>query len=85
MVHTGTCQLKIIWNLIQENSEDNYEFSASAETYSAHTHTHWTLWFYGREKIQKGKRNATLVKFFLYHSFPYNNLSLAWWFLPRHA
>ena len=29
MVHTGTRQLKIIWNLIQENSEDNYEFSSA--------------------------------------------------------
>ena len=25
VVHTTTRQLKIIWNLIQENSEDNYE------------------------------------------------------------
>ena len=25
--HTGTRQLKIIWNLERENSEDNYEFS----------------------------------------------------------
>ena len=29
VVHTGTCQLEIIWNLIQENSEDNYEFLSS--------------------------------------------------------
>ena len=27
MAHTGTHQLKIIWNLIEENSEDNYKFS----------------------------------------------------------
>ena len=29
LVHTGTRQLKIIWNLIQENSKDNYEFSSA--------------------------------------------------------
>ena len=29
VVHTGTHQLKIIWNLIQENSEDIYEFSGA--------------------------------------------------------
>ena len=50
MVHTGTRQLKIIWNLIQKNSEDNYEFS-SAEKRVLNTHTHWTLQFYG-EKMQ---------------------------------
>ena len=31
-------QLKIIWNLIQENSEDNYEFS-SAEKRALDTQT----------------------------------------------
>ena len=49
VVHTGTRQLKIISNLIEENSEDNYEFS-SAEKRVLNTHTHWTLQFYG-EKI----------------------------------
>ena len=29
VVHTGTSQLKIIWNLIQENSENIYEFSSA--------------------------------------------------------
>ena len=30
MVHTiATCQLTIIWNLIQEHSEDNYKFSSA--------------------------------------------------------
>ena len=33
----GTCQLEITWNLIQENSEDNYEFS-SAEKSTLNTH-----------------------------------------------
>ena len=52
MVHNGTGRLKIIWNLIQENSEDNYEFlSAEKRALNTHTHTHWTLYFYG-EKIQ---------------------------------
>ena len=36
--HTGTRQLKIIWNLIRENSEDNYEFS-SAEKRALNKHT----------------------------------------------
>ena len=39
VVHTGTRQLKIIWNLIQENSEDNYEFSSAETAESEHTHT----------------------------------------------
>ena len=30
------CQLKIIWNMIQENPEDNYEFS-SAEKHALDT------------------------------------------------
>ena len=38
VVHTGTGQLKIIWNLIQENSENNYVFS-SAEKRDLTTHT----------------------------------------------
>ena len=38
VVHTGTCQLEIIWNLIQENSEDNYEFW-SAEKSTLNTHS----------------------------------------------
>ena len=38
VVHTGTRRLKIIWNLIEENSEDNYEFS-SAEKRVLNTHT----------------------------------------------
>ena len=42
VVHTGTRQLKIIWNLIQENSEDNYEFS-SAEKRALNTRTLWTI------------------------------------------
>ena len=42
VVHTGTHQLKIIWNLIQENSEDNYEFS-SAEKRVLNTNRHWTV------------------------------------------
>ena len=42
VVHTGTRQLKIIWNLIQENSEDNYEFS-SAEKHALNTHRYWTV------------------------------------------
>ena len=30
MVHTiATCQLEIIWNLIQEHSEDNYKFTSA--------------------------------------------------------
>ena len=40
--HTGTRQLKIVWNLIQENSEDNYDFS-SAEKRALNTLTHRTL------------------------------------------
>ena len=48
VVHTGTRQLKIIWNLIQENSEDNYEFS-SAKKRVLNTHTNWTLQFYGEK------------------------------------
>ena len=50
VVHTETCQHKVIWNLIQQNSEDNYEFS-SAEKRALNTNTHRTLQFYGR-KIQ---------------------------------
>ena len=42
--------LKIILNLIQEKSEDNYEFS-SAEKHVLNTHTCWTPQFYG-EKMQ---------------------------------
>ena len=38
VVHTGTCQLKIICNLTQENSEDHNEFS-SAEKRVLDTHT----------------------------------------------
>ena len=34
----GTHQLKIIWNLIQKNSEDNYEF-LSAEKHDLNTPT----------------------------------------------
>ena len=42
--HTGTRQLKIVWNLIQENSEDNYDFSlTSAEKRALNTHTRRTL------------------------------------------
>ena len=33
---------KIIWNLIQGHSEDNYEFS-SAEKRALNTHRHWTV------------------------------------------
>ena len=30
VVHTiATCQLEIIWNLIQEHSEDNYKFTSA--------------------------------------------------------
>ena len=43
VVHTGTCQLEIIWNLIQQNSEDNYEFFNLVlkcwEAHSKHTHS----------------------------------------------
>ena len=49
--HTGTHQLKIICNLIQENSVDNYEFS-SAEKRVLNKHRLWTSLFYG-EKIFK--------------------------------
>ena len=54
VVHTGTRQLKIIWNLIQENSEDNYVFS-SAEKHSLNTHTNICIKHYSLicgEKIQ---------------------------------
>ena len=50
VVHTRTRQLKIIGNLIQESSEDNYEFSG-AEKRVLNTDTHWTLYCYG-EKMQ---------------------------------
>ena len=30
--HTKTRQLKTIWNLMRENSEDNYEFSSANTT-----------------------------------------------------
>ena len=50
MVHTGIRQLKIIWNLIQENVEDNYEFS-SAEKHALNTQTYIGHKFYD-EKIQ---------------------------------
>ena len=43
-------QLKIIWNLIQENSEDNYEFS-SAEKRSLDTQT--IIWIMGIYKIEQ--------------------------------
>ena len=32
LFHTGTRQLKIVWNLMRENSEDNYEFSSADTT-----------------------------------------------------
>ena len=48
VVHSGTRQPKIIGNLIQESSEDNYEFS-SAEKRVLNTHTHWTLQSYGEK------------------------------------
>lgn len=38
MAHSATRLLKIIWTLIQENSENNYEFS-SAEKRALTTHT----------------------------------------------
>ena len=50
VVHTGTGQHKIAWNLIQESSEGNYGFS-NAEKRTLNTNTHWTQKFYG-EKIQ---------------------------------
>ena len=37
VVHTGTRRLKIIWNLIEENSEENYKFS-NAEKRVLNTH-----------------------------------------------
>ena len=42
VVHTGTHQRKIIWNLIQQNSEDNYEF-LSAEKHVLNTNRQWTV------------------------------------------
>ena len=51
VVHTGTCQLKIIWNLIQENSDDNFEFS-SAEKRALNTHTHTGHYSFTVKKIQ---------------------------------
>ena len=51
MVHNGTGRLKIIWNLIQENSEDNYEF-LSAEKRALNTHTRTGHYIFYGEKIQ---------------------------------
>ena len=42
VVHTGTHQLKIIWNLIQENSE-TITNSPSIEKHGPNTHRHWTV------------------------------------------
>ena len=52
MIHIGIRQLTIIWNLIQENSEDNYEFS-SAEKRALNTHTHTSNYSF---TVQKSKR-----------------------------
>ena len=38
VVHTEIGQLKIIWNLIQENSEDYYELSVLRSALQTHTH-----------------------------------------------
>ena len=56
VVHTGACQLKIIWNLIQENSEDNFEFSsAEKRAFNTHTHTHTHTRHYSFT-VKKSKR-----------------------------
>ena len=47
VVYTGTRQLKIIWNLIHQNSEDNYE-SLSAENRALNTHYGFTMRKSGR-------------------------------------
>ena len=70
--HTGTRQLKIIWNFIQENSEDNNEFS-SAEKRALNTHRHWPVQFYS-EKIKafslpNGFRVTVELEFSILQSF----------------
>ena len=49
VAHTGTRQLKIIWNIIQENPEDKCEFSSV--DCALNTLRYWTVQFYG-EKFQ---------------------------------